>query len=78
MTIALTLKTNPPGVNRAGRLFSDLSPRPFVYPPQPSRVRGNPLPVGFPYRWRRGQSDIPGRPELIRRLVELGLKAKGK
>jgi hypothetical protein len=23
-------------------------------------------------------SDLPGRPEAIRRLVELGLKAKGK
>jgi hypothetical protein len=29
-------------------------------------------------RWRRAQSDMPGRSEAIRRLVELGLKAKGK
>jgi hypothetical protein len=29
-------------------------------------------------RGRRGQSDMPGRAEAIRRLVELGLKAKGK
>jgi hypothetical protein len=28
--------------------------------------------------WRRKQPDLPGRPEAIRRLVELGLKAKGK
>jgi hypothetical protein len=28
--------------------------------------------------WRRHQDDLPGRPEAIRRLVELGLKAKGK
>ena len=28
--------------------------------------------------WRRKQEDLPGRPEAIRRLVELGLKAKGK
>lgn len=28
--------------------------------------------------WRRNQDDLPGRPEAIRRLVELGLKAKGK
>jgi len=28
--------------------------------------------------WRREQEDLPGRPEAIRRLVELGLKAKGK
>jgi hypothetical protein len=28
--------------------------------------------------WRRAQEDIPGRPEAIRRLVELGLKATSK
>jgi hypothetical protein len=28
--------------------------------------------------WRRKQEDLPGRPEAIRRLVEIGLKAKGK
>jgi len=28
--------------------------------------------------WRRKQDDLPGRPEAIRRLVELGLKAKAK
>jgi hypothetical protein len=27
--------------------------------------------------WRRGQPDLPGRPDAIRRLVELGLR-KGK
>jgi hypothetical protein len=27
--------------------------------------------------WRRKQDDLPGRPEAIRRLVEIGLK-KGK
>jgi hypothetical protein len=26
--------------------------------------------------WRRNQDDLPGRPEAIRRLVEIGLKAK--
>jgi hypothetical protein len=26
--------------------------------------------------WRRRQDDLPGRPEAIRRLVELGLKVK--
>ncbi|WP_146159784.1 hypothetical protein [Bradyrhizobium sp. MOS002] len=26
--------------------------------------------------WRRHQEDLPGRPEAIRRLVEIGLKAK--
>ena len=28
--------------------------------------------------WRRKQDDLPGRPEAIRRLVELGLKAKAR
>lgn len=28
--------------------------------------------------WRRKQEDLPGRPEAIRRLVEIGLKVKGK
>jgi len=28
--------------------------------------------------WRRGQLDMPGRSEAIRRLVEIGLKAKSK
>jgi hypothetical protein len=28
--------------------------------------------------WRRKQDDLPGRPEAMRRLVELGLKAKAK
>jgi hypothetical protein len=26
--------------------------------------------------WRRKQDDLPGRPEAIRRLVEMGLRAK--
>ena len=26
--------------------------------------------------WRRNQTDLPSRPEAIRRLVEMGLKAK--
>jgi hypothetical protein len=29
-------------------------------------------------QWRKKQDDVPTRPEAIRRLVELGLKAKGK
>jgi hypothetical protein len=28
--------------------------------------------------WRRQQDDIPGRPEAIRRLVEIGLEATSK
>jgi hypothetical protein len=26
--------------------------------------------------WRRQQEDLPGRPEAIRRLVEMAIKAK--
>ena len=26
--------------------------------------------------WRRKQEDLPGRPEAIRRLIEIGLKVK--
>ena len=28
--------------------------------------------------WRRKQDDLPGRPEAIRRLVDLALKVKAK
>jgi hypothetical protein len=28
--------------------------------------------------WRRGQSDLPSRPEAVRRLIELGLKADSR
>jgi hypothetical protein len=28
--------------------------------------------------WRRKQADLPSRSEAIRRLLELGLKVKGK
>ncbi len=28
--------------------------------------------------WRREQTDLPGRPEAIRRLIEIGLAAKKK
>jgi hypothetical protein len=28
--------------------------------------------------WRRKQDDLPGRPEAIRRLLEIGLKAKAQ
>jgi hypothetical protein len=28
--------------------------------------------------WRRRQDDLPGRPEAIRRLIELALKGKRK
>jgi hypothetical protein len=35
--------------------------------------------IGTIDNWRRKQADLPGRPEAIRRLVDLGLKApKGK
>jgi hypothetical protein len=28
--------------------------------------------------WRREQDDLPGRPEAIRRLVEIGLEVRSK
>ena len=34
--------------------------------------------VGAIDEWRRKQEDLPSRSEAIRRLVELGLKARGK
>jgi hypothetical protein len=34
--------------------------------------------VGAIDEWRRLQTDLPSRSEAIRRLVELGLKAKEK
>lgn len=48
-------------------------------------VTGEPVTVGLQPEmakevddWRRKQPDLPGRPEAIRRLVEIGLKPKGK
>lgn len=41
-------------------------------------VRVQPEMLGKLDGWRRKQDDLPGRPEAIRRLVELGLKAKAK
>lgn len=28
--------------------------------------------------WRRAQPDLPSRAEAVRRLIQIGLKAKGK
>jgi hypothetical protein len=36
------------------------------------------MPPGVSRPWHRKQADLPNRPEAIRRLVELGLKAKPK
>lgn len=41
-------------------------------------VRLPPAELGVIDEWRRQQDNRPGRPEAIRRLVEIGLKAKGK
>jgi hypothetical protein len=40
-------------------------------------VRIQPEMLGTLDGWRRKQHDLPGRPEAIRRLVELGLLANG-
>jgi hypothetical protein len=39
-------------------------------------TRWSPEIVSLVDAWRRQQDDMPGRPEAIRRLVELGLRAK--
>jgi len=39
-------------------------------------VRMSTVTLGTIDEWRRKQDDLPGRPEAIRRLVEIGLKAK--
>jgi hypothetical protein len=41
-------------------------------------TRWSPAIVGLVDEWRGAQDDLPGRPEAIRRLVELGLKVKPK
>jgi hypothetical protein len=41
-------------------------------------VRVDPAFLKLIDEWRRKQDDLPTRPEAIRRLVELGLKSKGK
>jgi hypothetical protein len=41
-------------------------------------TRWSPEIVRLVDEWRREEPDLPGRPEAIRRLVELGLKSKGK
>jgi hypothetical protein len=41
-------------------------------------VRVDPAFLKLIDEWRRKQEDVPTRPEAVRRLVELGLKAKPK
>jgi hypothetical protein len=41
-------------------------------------VRMQPAPLAALDAWVAKQKDQPSRPEAMRRLVELGLKAKGK
>lgn len=43
---------------------------------EPVLVRLQPELMGLIDDWRRQQADLPSRAEAIRRLVELGLKAK--
>lgn len=45
---------------------------------EPVMVRIQPEMARLLDDWRRKQEDLPGRPEAIRRLVELGLKGKGR
>jgi len=43
---------------------------------EPVMVRVQPEMAKLLDDWRRKQEDLPGRPEAIRRLIEIGLKAK--
>ena len=42
----------------------------------PITVRLQPVPLRELDLWAKSQDDRPSRPEAIRRLIELGLKAK--
>jgi hypothetical protein len=44
----------------------------------PFQMRASPTFLRSVDKWRAKQEDKPSRAEAIRRLVELGLKAKGK
>ena len=44
---------------------------------EPIQVRMQPGPLSALDAWRRTQEDLPGRPEAIRRLVEIGLPQAG-
>jgi hypothetical protein len=84
----LSLNENPPVVKPAGPLshvtsmakairdtMEPRNPRPKVTG-EPVMVRIQPDMAKQLDDWRRKQDDLPGRPEAIRRLIELGLKAK--
>lgn len=43
---------------------------------EPQLVRMQPDQINAVDRWRASQEDDPSRPEAIRRLVDVGLKAK--
>jgi hypothetical protein len=51
--------------------------RPFLGA-QPVMVRLLPKQVAAVDKWRQAQADQPGRPEAIRRLIEVALSTKAK
>ena len=53
------------------------NPRPAITG-APVMVRVQPDMAKLIDDWRRKQEDLPGRPEAIRRLVEIGLQGKTK
>jgi hypothetical protein len=58
-----------------GDITKSRKPRPSVTG-EPVLVRVQPDMAKRLDSWRARQADLPSRPEAIRRLVELGLKAK--
>jgi hypothetical protein len=49
-----------------------------IYPSIPVMVRLSPDQAKALDEWRRQITDLPTRPEVIRRMVEMVRKAKGK
>jgi hypothetical protein len=81
-----TIKASSRSSGRGGVLYALARVRAGAevrsFPSACSRLPGKPVMVRVQPQqlddWRRRQDDLPGRPEAIRRLVELGLKAKQK
>jgi hypothetical protein len=60
-----------------GDITKPRNPRPAVTG-DPVMVRVQPDMAKLLDDWRRKQDDMPGRPEAIRRLLTIALKAKAK
>src|SRR5450631_4558260 len=72
----LKIGPHPPAAGRSGVWAIGRAACPAGQGRQGLMVRVQPEMAKLLDDWRRKQEDLPGRPEAIRRLVELGLKAK--